>query len=271
MTTYPTYCINLAHRSDRKMHMIAQLTALGMRHDRVRFPPLAKDPRGGAYGCWDSHMKVWADFRASFPKRPFCLVLEDDCVMAENARRLIARAASFVANHTGEVDILFLHNARVVVESPLNSAHFSNGYGLNSHAYFITRRYIEHIISTYGKLPDPTGSHIDYAINMDRHMTTGWLYTERAFYTNVECVTQLCEADGKSDNLLNLFDKMCRDDLSKHVKQTMDRWMLLRRHGLMTSNQQKDLLMLCLTTHQPFGEALGRFAQRYSEIRHPTW
>jgi hypothetical protein len=50
-------------------------------------------------------MKVWADFYASYPKRPFCLVLEDDCVMSENARRTLARAASFVTNHTGEVDI----------------------------------------------------------------------------------------------------------------------------------------------------------------------
>ena len=59
---YPIYCINLEHRKDRREHSMKQFETLGISPNRVKYPHFTKDPRGGVYGCFDSHIKIWNDF-----------------------------------------------------------------------------------------------------------------------------------------------------------------------------------------------------------------
>ena len=264
MKGFPVYCINLVERPDRKNHMHTQFAHLGIRPDHVRFLRFTRDERGGAYGCWDSHMQVWDDFWRRHPRRAYCLVLEDDCVVTPNTRAVVAHAASFIARHSHHVDILFLHNLCVPVQHPLNDGTITSGYGVTTHAYFVSRRYIGRVRSESGRLPDATGAHIDFAINMDRRRTIGGLlYTERAFYVETDGIMQLGEADGKSDNLLSVFDRVERvfcDDTCRQHKRSMDR--MAQSRTWLTVEQQKDLFMAHVWFSQPCGEALGRLFRR---------
>jgi GR25 family glycosyltransferase involved in LPS biosynthesis len=55
----PIYCINLKHRTDRKEHSLNEFKKIGISEDKVMYLPFTKDARGGVYGCFDSHMKIW--------------------------------------------------------------------------------------------------------------------------------------------------------------------------------------------------------------------
>jgi hypothetical protein len=75
---YPIYCINLEHRNDRKIHSINEFSKINIHYKNVKYLSFTKDNRGGVYGCYDSHMKVWNDFYYNYPNNKFCLVFEDD-------------------------------------------------------------------------------------------------------------------------------------------------------------------------------------------------
>ena len=59
---YPAYCINLKERTDRKKHAKKQFRKIDIEPSDVIFLDFFKHKKGGLYGCYDSHMKVWNDF-----------------------------------------------------------------------------------------------------------------------------------------------------------------------------------------------------------------
>jgi len=206
---FPVYCINLEHRDDRKKHSLEEFKKIGISSDNVTYPHFVKDPRGGVYGCFDSHMKVWNDFFTKHVSHNFCLVFEDDFVSNDNSKEIIKNAIDFINKNYEKVDILFLHNFNVFVKNNINDDNFVNGYGPSAGAYIISRHYIKSIINKNGKLPDPSGVHIDFIIS---HYRDDILYSERLFFTKNYCFKQLVD---KSDNYLNILDELFRGDLNK--------------------------------------------------------
>lgn len=234
---YPIYCINLDHRKDRKEHSLDQFKKLDISHDKVIYPYFTKDKRGGVYGCFDSHIKVWNDF-LKYPNQKYCLVFEDDFVICKNSKLFMKKAVEFIEKNYKDIDILFLHDLRVDVENKINNNLFTNGYGLGTHSYFITRHYIQSIIKKYGKLPEPNGKHIDNEMNQNKFSQDNWLYTEKIFFTNKECMKQLEEAKGKSDNM-NLFDKLFRQDINSEIKLCKESVVFMKKLGLLNNDQSK--------------------------------
>ena len=57
---------------------MTQFTNLEISPTTVNYPHFTKDPRGGIYGCFDSHIKVWNDFFINHPNEKYVLVFEDD-------------------------------------------------------------------------------------------------------------------------------------------------------------------------------------------------
>ena len=96
----------------------------------------------------------------------FCLVFEDDFIITKNSKTVIKEAVKFINDNYSDVDILFLHNIRINTGNNINTDTFTNGHGLGSHAYFITRHFIESIISKYGRLPKANGQHLDFELNI---------------------------------------------------------------------------------------------------------
>lgn len=220
------YCINLEHRKDRKTHSLKQFNKMDIPYDKVVYLHFTKDKRSGAYGCFDSHMKVWNDFYTNYPNEKYCLVFEDDFVAPPNSKYIIKKATKFLEKNYDDIDILFLHNICTSVDNKANNYQFTNGYGFTNHAMFVSRRYIENIITKYGNLPEPNGRHIDNEITLNQFDKDNVLYSEKLFYTKKECFTQLSE---KSENYLNRFDEF------------------IRNHNILTQEKQQKILKNMVT------------------------
>ena len=223
---YPIYCINLEHRKDRKEHSIRQFTNLGISLNSVIYPYLKKDPRGGVYGCFDSHIKVWNDFFINHPNEKYALVFEDDFVTTNNSKTILENAVKFIDNNYDKIDILFLHNICVNVENTINDLNFNCGYGLGAHAYFVTREYIKSIIDKYEKLPEPNGRHIDFEIGFNIIDNDNKIYSNKCFFVKEECFKQLTD---KSDNYVNFIDEIIRFDINQNLEFIINIFKVLKK------------------------------------------
>jgi GR25 family glycosyltransferase involved in LPS biosynthesis len=247
MTNYPIYCINLEHRKDRKIHSLNQFKKIGLSHDKIIYLHFIKDINGGVYGCFDSHIKVWNDFFKKYPNQKYALIFEDDFVFINNSESIIKNADEFINNNYDNIDILFLHNTCIDIENKINNNLFTNGYGLMAHAYFITRNYIQSIISKYGKLPEPNGWHIDFEINMNIVCKDNMIYTKKIFYTKEKYVKQIVD---ESNNYINIIDKLMRTDINKHINDIMKIMKLLRK-TLLNDIQVQELFYIIIRTITP--------------------
>ena len=63
---YTIYCINLKERIDRKEDAKKQFKKINIKPSSVIFLDFYKHKKGGIYGCYDSHMKVWNDFYKNY-------------------------------------------------------------------------------------------------------------------------------------------------------------------------------------------------------------
>ena len=207
MPDYPIYCINLEHRQDRKEHSLKQFAKLGISSDTVIYPHFVKDKRGGVYGCFDSHMKIWKDFYTNYPDAKYVLIFEDDFVVSDKTVEMINNAAKFIDDNYNAVDVLLLHNHFHYFDNKQNDLRFANGVGLTTAAGFVSRRYIQSILDKYGKFPEPTGRQYDYEMNANIFDTDVMIYTDNIFYTREPCIMQL---EDESDNYVNTLDSLYR-------------------------------------------------------------
>ena len=226
MTDYPIYCINLEHRQDRKEHSLKQFAKLGISPDTVIYPHFVKDKRGGVYGCFDSHMKIWKDFYTNYPDAKYVLVFEDDFVVSDKTMDIINNASQFIDDNYDGVDVLLLHNNYIFNYdgNKHNNAQFENGFGLTTTAMFVTRHYIQSILDKYGKFPEPTGRHYDYEMSFNTIDTDVMIYTDKIFYSKKECTTQLI---GESDAASNIVDQLFRRDINSQVENWLNMWRFL--------------------------------------------
>ena len=79
---FPIYCINLDHRTDRKRHSLKEFAKLNIPHSTVIYPRFTKDRRGGVYGCFNSHMRVWKK-SLQHTDVVYTLVVEDDFCLSD--------------------------------------------------------------------------------------------------------------------------------------------------------------------------------------------
>ena len=195
---YPVYCINLLSRPDRKKHTEKEFKKLGIKN--VIYPIFTKDERGGNYGVYDSHIKIWKDFYKNHKDFNYCLIFEDDFVSNKESMKYIEEGEKFIKNNYYNIDILNLHHYYSEIDNRINNKIFKNGFGSATHAYFITRSYIENIYIKHKKIKKPNGNHIDTCINL---IFTHDLYSEKIFFSKKECFLQL---DDFSDNNWNNYN-----------------------------------------------------------------
>lgn len=215
----PVYCINLEHRADRRAHSRAQFALLSISPDRVIYLPFAKDIRGGAYGCFDSHMRVWAHFLETYPKSQCCLIFEDDFAVNHASKCRIMSAARFLTRHETHVDILFLHDICMPLSHQLNNKHFIHGLGLTTSAYVIHRNYIQSIVDKHGRLPEANGRHLDNEINFLITKNDNCLHTSRLFFTRQVCIEQIAD---ESDNYLHSVDRILRMNVNQQCRMIVN-------------------------------------------------
>ena len=226
------YCINLKHRTDRKLHTYTEFKKLGFSSDNVIYPHFVKDKRGGVYGCYDSHIKIWQDFLFNYPNQNYCLIFEDDFVSNTTSRQQIEEAKKMITNN--DIDIIMLHHLCIPTKNTINNKYFVNGYGLLTQAYLINRQFIQRIWdNNNNSLPQPNGKHIDSVINIDFNDV---IYTEKIFYTRQQCFSQLVD---KSDNYINVIDKLFRRDINKTILNLDKINTFVRDNGILNDKQIK--------------------------------
>jgi GR25 family glycosyltransferase involved in LPS biosynthesis len=205
----PIYCINLKERTDRKKYTQTEFRKLDIEPDNVIFLNFYKHNNGGVYGCYDSHMKVWNHFYKNHLDEELCIIFEDDFEATENSILHLKKAISFIEKNKDKVDILFLHDRFIEYNNhdkkDTSNAYFTRGYGILTHVYIVTRKYIKSIIDKNdNRLPKPNGIHLDVDINMNKNSI---LYSENIFFCKDPTFIQ---KELQSDNYNNIFDKVIK-------------------------------------------------------------
>lgn len=246
MNTYNNiliYCINLQHRKDRKKHTENEFYKLGISPDNVIYPNFVKHAKGGVYGCYDSHMRIWHDFYFNHPEQQYCLIFEDDFESHPQSKEILQKAQQFILRNNDKIDLLFLHNKCIPVTVSAdtvsaNDPDFVNGYGVLTQAYLINRAYIGRVLKKNGnKLPQPGDKPIDVVITFVKEHV---LYTERIYYTRQVCFTQL---EDNSD--IKVFsDKSFRKYTDKALDSCISICIYLKKKGLVTDQGIKRICNL---------------------------
>ena len=211
----PIYCINLQERPERKQNAIQELEKIHIDKKNVIFLEFHKHKKGGCYGCYDSHMKVWNDFYKNHKDKEMCIIFEDDFEVTENSKKYLKKAIRFIEQNKDDIDVLFLHNYFIKANEKsndtnnhdINNKNFTNGYGLLAHAYIITRKYIRSVLKKNNNiLPLPEEKiQVDIDINFN---DDSMIYTEKIYYCNKQVFIQNNHIS--SDNTMNFYDKTLR-------------------------------------------------------------
>ena len=207
---HPIYCINLKERTDRKEDVKKQFKKINIKPSGVIFLDFYKHKKGGMYGCYDSHMKVWNNFYNNHTDKEFYIIFEDDFETTENSILYLKKAISFIKKNIDNVDILFLHDMFIEYNDNKNSMnndkYFINGYGFLTHAYVITRKYIKSVLhSNNNQFPKPNGIHFDIDINENKKSI---LYSENIYFCKYPIFIQ--KNLSISDNYNSIIDEIIK-------------------------------------------------------------
>ena len=146
------FCINLDKRSDRRASAEKEFRKHKI---PVKFHTVAADPRGGIYGCWESHAtlmkKIWES------KLDFGIIFEDDFRIIGNLPEIISEAEKLPKDSW---DFISLHYDSIIYH-PINK-HFYRGTGWRTMGYLVNRNYLKRFVRQ-GKFtfPKPEGYHLD--------------------------------------------------------------------------------------------------------------
>jgi len=129
-------CICLQERSDRYEMIKREFEGMGIAH-RVHWHRPMRHPKGGRYGCFESHLEV---FKAALQsKAPFAVVCEDDVRFSRNAGRAFEALVKF--NRCGvHWTYLSLQNSGCEVVLHRDDAHLLPP-GVSHGAFYFTRCY----------------------------------------------------------------------------------------------------------------------------------
>jgi GR25 family glycosyltransferase involved in LPS biosynthesis len=220
--SYPVYCINLKERLDRKKHVEKEFKKIDIQPIDVIFLDFYRHKKGGRYGCYDSHIKVWNDFYTNHPDKEMCIIFEDDFEVTKNSKLFLKKAISFIEKNKDNIDILFLHDEFVSYNQDKDKhknsikdkdKYFINGYGLLTHAYIVTRKYIKSILDKNNNhLPQPSKIPIDIDISMEQKSV---VYSKNIYYCKKSVFIQ--KNNSESDNYNNILDEFIRKKYGNYL------------------------------------------------------
>ena len=225
---YPIYCINLKERLDRRKNVKQEFNKIDIQPSNVIFLDFHLHKKGGRYGCYDSHMKVWNDFYTNHPDKEMCIIFEDDFEVTENSKLYLKKAISFIEKNKDKVDILFLHDNFIKYSENKNkdknknyiiNKYFINGYGFLTHVYIVTRKYIKLILDkNENHLPKPNGIHFDIDINFNQKSI---LYSEDIYYCKKSVFIQnnLFESDNDDRILKRIYGINFTNNIFMNLKK----------------------------------------------------
>jgi len=143
-------CINLRSREDRRTYVTSVFKHLDIPH---RFHTIEKSPKGGKYGCFESHIDVIRECYTRGCRR--ILIFEDDIKPTpEYSLHAVQRAIQFMETHP-EWDLFyfgyFVANFKdsIFMCGSTEDSHIVRYDPFATHAYCVNRKAMETILHTY--------------------------------------------------------------------------------------------------------------------------
>jgi len=189
------WCINLKERADRFREVNQEFEKAGIKN--VSFLHPEKHPQGGRHGCWLSHIECYKAILEN-KDNTFGIIFEDDVTFEDG---ICQKIEEFVL-HNKDWDILWLGNlvTSFIEPSVVDGIWKCNSY--NTHAYVITRNYMETLLSRSNFHPDTFPNGLDDYFHC---------YPDK-FYCPLQ---QICyQSNSPTDNQwfeFNLFQKLIQN------------------------------------------------------------
>jgi glycosyl transferase family 25 len=141
------YCINLKHRTDRYNSSLKTFIKLNI--NNVKYFLANKHPKGGRYGCFESHINVIHD--AYINNYNYILIFEDDVKIAKYYNNLLLNKSINFMKTNNNWDIFYLgyfpfsynYKYNIISDNIIES----NPFG--GHAYCLNKQSIKLIIDNY--------------------------------------------------------------------------------------------------------------------------
>lgn len=143
-------CINMKHRDDRREHMRMMMKQLDI---PFRFYLAERNPKGGIYGCFESHINVIKQCYDTGCKH--IMIFEDDLIPTkEYSLQKIMLGIDFMKTHEWDI---FYYGYIVIGEKyqtllrsrPSDNSNIVAFRPFGTHAYCINRHTMETVLSNY--------------------------------------------------------------------------------------------------------------------------
>lgn len=139
----------------------------------------------GAYGCRDSHLRLWKE--AAIEDHAI-LVFEDDCIFCD---RFIERTESFLRNVPSDWQMIYFGGAHRIPPQDVGDGVLRVGGSTKTHAYAIRGKALEAL----PKQVEKAEIHIDVCLNQLHHSfpvyaPAEWLCGQAADVSDVLCGSQ---------------------------------------------------------------------------------
>ena len=166
-------CINIYERKDRYKHISEQFWKHGFLN-RVRFRRAHKSPRGGRYGCWESHTTLYRE--AIECGASYALIFEDDTVLYDDFKQRLFGIREFIKSEAW--NYINLNHTIVITIKKKVTPNIYDGFVGNNRCYLIQNKAMKRIT----ELPFPS-------TNLDKHIysTFGTLHFSRPPLTYDAC------------------------------------------------------------------------------------
>jgi len=144
-------CINLIERDDRMKEAQEQFRKVGLL-GTVQFHRVERHPRGGRYGCYNSHREVMAN--ALKDGLDSVLIFEDDVQFEDGWEDVVCDAKSFIdeaeKNTNKKFDAFFLGSRIFYIDEKVSTKVWRVKCG-NAHAYIISKSGMENFVANQDK------------------------------------------------------------------------------------------------------------------------
>jgi GR25 family glycosyltransferase involved in LPS biosynthesis len=191
-------CINLKTRIDRRKWSEHIFSSLNIPY---RFYLTDKSPKGGRYGCFESHINV---IREAYNKgHSNILIFEDDLLPTpEYSLQNIEACINFMKNNKWDLFyfgyfVMNKHLDNIIIAKKLNN-NIIKYNPLATHAYVVNRNAMKTILETYYK-------YISY-LQVDEFLTQKELNFNSYCCVPMMFEQKLCfETDNKANNMIEFF------------------------------------------------------------------
>lgn len=153
MINFKIFCINLIEREDRYNFMKIQFEKI--HNYPIEFVRNNKHIKGGRYGCFESHIQCIK--MALKQNLDYCLVLEDDCVLAENFISTLKECESLFIQckeNGKKLDIIYSHDYGCMYLDKKISDNIYRGKFLGGACICIGKNFMKKILKEYQKYID---------------------------------------------------------------------------------------------------------------------